>query len=63
MDLENPLNQKFFEEDNFDTILQSLKILGLKTSEKGFVFIDEIQFMRKIPGIVKYLMDFMSSFI
>ena len=57
IDLENPVNRKHFEEDNYEKILDSLRFLGLKTGEMGFVFLDEIQFVSQIPSVVKYLAD------
>ncbi len=50
LDLENPLNQKIFEENNFDNILINLGNMGLKADKKQYIFIDEIQYM---PNIVK----------
>jgi hypothetical protein len=57
LDLENPLNQKYFSVDNFDAILDSLSELGLNTEEPMFVFLDEIQSLPKIPSVIKYLID------
>lgn len=57
LDLENPANQKYFEEKNYEKILDNLKFLGLNAAKKSYVFLDEIQFIRNIPSIVKYLID------
>ncbi|MEK6680056.1 MAG: ATP-binding protein [Nitrospirota bacterium] len=57
LDLENPATQKLFEEKNYDRILESLAFLGLDIKQKGYVFLDEIQFVRNIPSVVKYLFD------
>lgn len=57
LDLENPASQKYFEEDNYDKIADGLNLLGLDLSSKGHVFLDEIQFVRNIPSVVKYLHD------
>lgn len=57
LDLENPATQKLFEEKNYDRILESLAFLGLDMKQKGYVFLDEIQFVRNIPSVVKYLFD------
>jgi len=57
IDLENPANQLIFEEKNYDAILDNFKFLGLNTQLKGFVFLDEIQLVKNIPSIVKYLSD------
>jgi len=57
LDLENPLNQKIFEEDNFDNILPNLKALGTNCKRKCYVFLDEVQLMPVISRVVKYLYD------
>ncbi|MCM8803578.1 MAG: ATP-binding protein [Candidatus Omnitrophica bacterium] len=57
IDLENPLNQKIFEEKNYDNILLNLKEVGLKSHKNAFVFIDEIQIMPEIVKPIKYLYD------
>lgn len=57
IDLENPLNQKIFEEKNYDNIISNLKEVGLKSHRNAFVFIDEIQLMPEIVKPIKYLYD------
>lgn len=57
IDLENPANRKYFEEDNYDRITDSLKFLGISLKSRSYVFLDEIQFVRNIPSVVKYLYD------
>ena len=57
LDLENPLNQKVFEETNFDNILLNLKEFGLDPDEKSYVFLDEIQIVPEISRAIKYLYD------
>jgi len=57
LDLENPLNRKYFEEKNYERILDTFRLLGLNPGLKGFVFLDEIQFVKNIPSVVKYLLD------
>lgn len=57
LDLENPANQKYFEEKNYDKIVDNLRFLGLNATQKSYVFLDEIQFVRNIPSVVKYLID------
>lgn len=56
-DMENPLSQKIFEEENYDNIWANLKPFGINNSEKAFIFIDEIQAKPEIVRIVKYLYD------
>ena len=57
LDLENPLNQKVFEEINFDNILINLKEFGLNFDERSYVFLDEIQLVPEISRAIKYLYD------
>ncbi len=57
LDLENPANQRYFEESDYEKILNGLKFLGLNTKRKGYVFLDEIQFVKNIPSVVKYFID------
>jgi len=57
LDLENPVNRKYFEESNYEKIKTSFETLGLDLSQKSFVFLDEIQFVPNIPSVVKYLID------
>lgn len=57
IDLENPLNRRYFEELNYEKIKFSLEILGLDFSRKAFLFLDEIQLVRNLPSIVKYFID------
>jgi predicted AAA+ superfamily ATPase len=57
IDLENPANQQLFEERNFERILDNLKLLGLTPGRPAYVFLDEIQLVRNIPTVVKYLID------
>jgi len=57
LDFENPLNKKYFEEEDYEAVLQNLKFLGLDLSEQGYVFLDEVQYVKNIPSVVKYLID------
>lgn len=57
LDLENPLNRRYFEEENYEKVLTSLQFLGLDTGKQGFVFLDEAQFVKQLPSVVKYLAD------
>ncbi len=57
LDLENPRNQLYFEETDYDAVYANLKLLGLKQEERSYVFLDEIQRVRNLPSIVKYLLD------
>lgn len=57
LDLENPLNRKYFEEEDYDRILDNLSFLGIHPKKRSFIFLDEIQYCRSVPSIVKYLSD------
>lgn len=57
LDIENPLNQKAFEEENFDNIIYNLEQLGFSLGKKSYIFLDEIQIAPKIVKAVKYLYD------
>ncbi len=57
LDLENPLNQKYFDELNFDQIKISFETLGLDFTKQVYIFLDEIQLIKNIPNVVKYFID------
>lgn len=57
IDLENPINRKYFEEDNYEKIRYSMEILGIDFSRKSYIFLDEIQFNKNLPSVVKYFID------
>jgi predicted AAA+ superfamily ATPase len=57
LDLENPLNRKYFEEDNYEKIKSSFEFLGLTFADRPYIFLDEIQFVKNLPSIVKYFID------
>jgi predicted AAA+ superfamily ATPase len=57
LDLENPLNRKYFEEENYERIKVSFEMLGIDFSHKPFIFLDEIQFVKNLPSVVKYFID------
>ncbi len=57
LDLENPLNRKYLEEENYERIKTSFEILGLDFTLKAFIFLDEIQLVRGLPSVVKYFID------
>lgn len=57
LDLENPLNQKYFEEENYEKIKSTLEFLGIDFTKKSYLFLDEIQLLRNLPTVVKYLID------
>ncbi len=57
LDLESPVNQKIFQEENYENIKVALEKLGLDFSRPTSVFLDEIQYLRNLPSVVKYLFD------
>lgn len=57
LDLENPLNRKVFDEENYDSIWNNLKQFGITSSEKAYIFIDEVQNLPEISRVIKYLYD------
>jgi predicted AAA+ superfamily ATPase len=57
LDLENPVNRKIFEDPNYDGIKHALEIRGLDFSKRPYIFLDEIQFARSAPSVVKYFID------
>ena len=57
LDLENPLNQKIFEEINYDNIILNLKELKINPEKKSYVFLDEVQLMPELISAIKYLYD------
>lgn len=57
LDMESPINQRIFKKENYESIVSDLINLGLDIKTKAYVFIDEIQYSKKSPSIVKYLFD------
>ena len=57
LDLENPLNRKYFEEENYDRIKANLAAFGLDFSRRAVLLLDEIQSQRNLPSVAKYLID------
>ena len=57
LDLQNILDQRLFDEIDFNNILLNLKSYGINPNEKVYVFIDEVQFKPDVTGSIKYLYD------
>jgi predicted AAA+ superfamily ATPase len=58
IDLEKLSNRSDFEDTNYDNIILKLqKDYGLDFKSKVYLVLDEIQFIRNIPSVVKYLYD------
>ena len=57
LDLQNILEQKIFDEIDYNNILTNLKKYKVTTEKKLYFFIDEIQFMPQVTRAIKYLYD------
>ncbi len=57
LDMENPLIQRVFEEEDFNNILSNLKEYGINQKDRAYVFLDEIQAMPEAVKAIKYLHD------
>ncbi len=57
IDLENPLDQRIFEEKKYVNILANLKESGLNIKSKMYVFLDGIQAKPEVVRAIKYLYD------
>ena len=56
-DLERIDNRELFSEKNYDSIIYTLKQRGLNFDEKVYLILDEIQLVKNIPSVLKYLYD------
>ena len=56
-DLDNILEQKVFEETDYNNIWGNLRAYGTSNKEKAYIFLDEIQAMPQVVKAVKYLHD------
>lgn len=57
LDLENPLNQSYFSEIDYEKIKNYLEQLAEGKGRQLVVFLDEIQNVKNLPSVVKYLYD------
>src|SRR5690606_1084425 len=58
LDLENVLNQKYFENENYDAIFKTFcNLTGASPGDKIYLFLDEIQKIKNLPSVIKYLGD------
>lgn len=57
IDLELLSNQDLFSVRNYETIIGALEQRGLSFKQKAFIAIDEIQFVKNLPSVLKYLYD------
>ncbi len=58
LDLESRINREIFESDDYEEIFFSLKNkYGLTTKKKIYIFLDEIQYLKNLVSVMKYLYD------
>ena len=56
-DFDNPLDQKYFEDEEYRNVYARLEKMSGESKRRIFVFIDEIQNYPEITKIIKYLID------
>jgi len=56
-DFENPLDQKLFEDEDYNTIYKRLAETTNRKGERLYLFLDEIQNFPEITKIIKYLIE------
>jgi predicted AAA+ superfamily ATPase len=57
LDLENPVNRKYFEEENYERIKKAFEFMGIDFNARPYIFLDEIQLVKNLSSIAKYLID------
>lgn len=57
LDMENPIEQRIFEEKDYNNILANLKEYGIDAKNRAYIFLDEIQATPEAVKAVKYLYD------
>lgn len=57
LDMENPIEQKIFEETDYNNILFNLSEFNINPKKKLYIFLDEIQAMPSAIKAIKYLYD------
>jgi hypothetical protein len=59
LDLENPISRRYFEEQNYEKVKSAFEFLGIDfaQNQKAHIFLDEIQFVKNLPSVVKYFID------
>ncbi|MBI2252079.1 MAG: ATP-binding protein [Armatimonadetes bacterium] len=57
LDIENPLEQRIFEELDYNNIWANLKSYGISNKQKAYLFLDEVQDRPEIVKAIKYLYD------
>lgn len=56
-DIENIIEQKIFEENDYNNIWANFRDFGIRKNERAYIFLDEIQAMPQIIKPIKYLYD------
>lgn len=56
-DFERVDNRELFSEKNYDAIATALKHRGLSFDKKVYLALDEIQLVKNLPSVLKYLYD------
>ena len=57
IDLERLDSRELFSEKNYDAIIHTLTQRGLSFRRKAYIALDEIQLVKNIPSVLKYLYD------
>jgi len=57
LDFERLDNRDLFSQKNYDVIANNFEQLGLNLTQKAYLFLDEIQLVKNIPSVLKYLYD------
>lgn len=56
-DLENIRNRDLFSLEDYDALIPEFQNVGLDTSKKMYIALDEIQLLPNLPSVIKYLHD------
>jgi predicted AAA+ superfamily ATPase len=57
LDLERIEYRQIFSSENYQQIIQSLEIEGIDFTKKAYIALDEIQLVRNISSVIKYIYD------
>ena len=57
LDIERPLNQEILANRDYEAVKLSFEKLGINFNEKNYIFLDEIQFLKNAPSLIKYIYD------
>jgi len=56
-DFERAENRFLFSDDNYGNIIKAIELEGINFNKKAFISLDEIQLVKNITSIIKYLYD------